>query len=58
MIERYTRTITFGPAVSRKELEKALYDAPPKELLALSSRIKVRIESVSEARGDIPRAPQ
>ena len=28
MIERYTRTITFGPAVSRKELEKALYDAP------------------------------
>jgi hypothetical protein len=32
--------------------------ASPTELCALNSRIKVKIEFVSEARGDIPRAPR
>jgi hypothetical protein len=44
MIERYT--IKFGPAVSQKELEKALYEDGD---LSKAHHLKARIELVGEA---------
>jgi hypothetical protein len=44
MIERYT--IKFGPAVSRKELEKALHENAD---LSKAHHLKARIELVGEA---------
>ena len=44
MIERYT--IKFGPAVSQKELEKALNDGGD---LTKAHHLKARIELVGEA---------
>ena len=46
MIERYT--IKFGPAVSQKELEKALHEATSPEELRRLQKMKTRIEFVSE----------
>jgi hypothetical protein len=46
MIERYT--IKFGPAVSQKELEKALNDAKHPEELKRLQKMKARIEMVSD----------
>lgn len=45
MIERYT--IKFGPAVSQKELEKALHALNPSELPDLS-KLRARIELIGE----------
>jgi len=45
MIEHYT--IKFGPAVSQKELEKALHELDPKELPNLH-KIKARIEIICD----------
>jgi hypothetical protein len=44
MIERYT--IKFGPAVSQKELEKALHEDGD---LSKAHHLKARIELVGEA---------
>jgi hypothetical protein len=44
MIERYA--IKFGPAVSRKELEKALYEEGG---LSKAHHLKARIELIGEA---------
>lgn len=46
MIERYT--IKFGPAVSQKELEKALNEAKHPDDLKKFHQIKARIELVGE----------
>lgn len=48
MIERYT--IKFGPAVSQKELEKALNDSgvSPDEYALAIHKIRVRIELFAE----------
>ena len=49
MIERYT--IKFGPAVSQRELEKALHDPTIQgavEILKQMHKMKARIEIVGE----------
>jgi hypothetical protein len=48
MIERYT--IKFGPAVSQKELEKALHESgdTPKENLPDLKKMKARIEFIGD----------
>jgi hypothetical protein len=46
MIERYT--IKFGPAVSQKELEKALHEATDPEVLKKLHKMKARIEVVGD----------
>jgi hypothetical protein len=46
MIERYT--IKFGPAVSQKELEKALHAPSLDQVKADLGRVKARIEVVCE----------
>lgn len=46
MIERYT--IKFGPAVSQKELEKALNEALHSDELRRLQKMKVRIEFIGD----------
>jgi hypothetical protein len=46
MIERYT--IKFGPAVSQKELEKALHEATDPAVLTKLHKMKARIEVVGD----------
>jgi hypothetical protein len=46
MIERYT--IKFGPAVSQKELEKALNEATSPEELRKLHKMKTRIEFIGD----------
>lgn len=46
MIERYT--IKFGPAVSQKELEKALHEAQHPDELKRLQKMKARIEIVAD----------
>jgi UDP-N-acetylglucosamine enolpyruvyl transferase len=46
MIERYT--IKFGPAVSQKELEKALNEATDLGELKMLSKMKCRIEFIAD----------
>ena len=46
MIERYT--IKFGPAVSQKELEKALHESGDAPVQHQMSKIKARIEFVGD----------
>jgi hypothetical protein len=46
MIERYT--IKFGAAVCQKELEKALHEDRPAELVARFSKMKARIELIGD----------
>jgi hypothetical protein len=46
MIEHYT--IKFGPAVSQKELEKALYEATTPEDLKKLHKMKARIEFIGD----------
>jgi hypothetical protein len=46
MIERYT--IKFGPAVSQKELEKALHEGKESTELSSLHRLKARIELVCD----------
>jgi hypothetical protein len=46
MIERYT--IKFGPAVSQKELEKALHNPEAEAQLPDMRKLRVRIEFIGE----------
>ena len=46
MIERYT--IKFGPAVSQKELEKALHEAKHPDDLKKFRQLKTRIEFIGD----------
>ena len=46
MIERYT--IKFGPAVSQKELEKALNESTSPEELRKLYKMKTRIEFIGD----------
>ena len=46
MIERYT--IKFGPAVSQKELEKALNEATDPAVLTKLHKMKARIEIIAD----------
>jgi hypothetical protein len=46
MIEHYT--IKFGPAVSQKELEKALHEAADPAVLTKLHKMKARIEIVAD----------
>jgi hypothetical protein len=46
MIERYT--IKFGPAVSQKELEKALNEATDPAVLKKLQKMKARIEIIAD----------
>jgi hypothetical protein len=46
MIERYT--IKFGPAVSQKELEKALNEAKHPDDLKKFRQVKTRIELIGD----------
>jgi hypothetical protein len=46
MIDRYT--IKFGPAVSQKELEKALNEATDPAVLSRLHKMKARIEIVAD----------
>ena len=46
MIERYT--IKFGPAVSQKELEKALNEDAPLDYFKKANKHKVRIELIGD----------
>lgn len=46
MIDRYT--IKFGPAVSQKELEKALIEAKHPDDLKKFKQVKARIQFVGE----------
>lgn len=46
MIERYT--IKFGPAVSQKELEKALHESGETPNHTTLSKMKARIEVVGD----------
>jgi hypothetical protein len=48
MIERYT--IKFGPAVSQKELEKALHEGKESTELTSLHRLKAHIELVCDYR--------
>lgn len=46
MIEHYT--IKFGPAVSQKELEKALHEATDPAVLKSLNKMKARIEIIGD----------
>ena len=46
MIDRYT--IKFGPAVSQKELEKALHEATDPAVLTKLHKMKARIDIVAD----------
>jgi len=46
MIERYT--IKFGPAVSQKELEKALIEAGDTSVQSKLHKMKARIEIIAD----------
>jgi hypothetical protein len=46
MIDRYT--IKFGPAVSQKEMEKALQEATDPAVLTKLHKMKARIEIVAD----------
>jgi hypothetical protein len=46
MIERYT--IKFGPAVSQKEMEKALNEATDPAILPKLHKMKARIEIIAD----------
>jgi hypothetical protein len=46
MIDRYT--IKFGPAVSQKELEKALNEATDPAILPHLQKMKARIEIIAD----------
>jgi hypothetical protein len=46
MIERYT--IKFGPAVSQKELEKALHEGKESTELTSLHKLKARIEVICD----------
>ena len=46
MIDRYT--IKFGPAVSQKELEKALNEATDPAVLSKLHKMKARIEVIAD----------
>jgi hypothetical protein len=46
MIERYT--IKFAPAVSQKELEKALNEATDPAVLSKLNKMKARIEVIAD----------
>ena len=50
MIERYT--IKFGPAVSQKELEKALNEAKSNDDLERLRKMRARIEFIGDI-GDV-----
>jgi hypothetical protein len=46
MIERYT--IKFGPAVSQKELEKALHEPGETPVQSQLNKMKARIEIIAD----------
>jgi hypothetical protein len=46
MIERYT--IKFGPAVSQKELEKALHESGDTPVHSQLNKMKARIEMIGD----------